>query len=134
MESNVTLTRDSIVVEHLELHDPQLAAFVGERDADDRPRLVERALRIGLQRICNAVVSLTTDVVRAEFDSMVARFEERNARAADKLEQELRTNFADGDGRLPRTLEAFLGDEGKLRRLVAELFDPNRRDTAMGQL
>jgi hypothetical protein len=95
---------------------------------------VERALRIGLETICHAGVSVSTDVVRAEFEGMVARLEERNARAADALEQQLRANFADGDGRLPRTLEAFLGDEGKLRRLVAELFDPNRRDPAMGQL
>jgi hypothetical protein len=134
MKSSVTLTQDAIVVEHLELHDPQLAAFVAERDEAERPMLVERALRIGLETICHAGVSVSTDVVRAEFEGMVARLEERNARAADALEQQLRANFADGDGRLPRTLEQFLGDDGKLRRLVAELFDPNRREGAVGQL
>jgi hypothetical protein len=134
MKSSVTLIQDAIVVEHLELHDPQLTAFVAEREEAERPRLVERALRIGLETICHAGVSVSTDVVRAEFEGMVARLEERNARAADALEQQLRANFADGDGRLPRTLEQFLGDDGKLRRLVAELFDPNRREGALGQL
>jgi hypothetical protein len=68
MESHVTLTRETIVVEHLELHDPQLAAFVGERATDERYRLVERALRIGLETICNAGVSLTTDRKAAKTD------------------------------------------------------------------
>jgi len=134
MKSSVTVTADRIVVERGELADPQLAAFVAEREEAERADLVTRALRIGLETICNAGVSLTTDVVRAEFDNLVARFEERNLRAAETLEQQLRANFADGDGRLPRTLEAFLGDEGKLRRLTSELFDPNRREGAMGQL
>jgi hypothetical protein len=134
MESNVTLTSGSIIVERLELHDPPLAAFVADRDEAERPALVERALRIGLETICNAGVSLSTDVVRTEFARLTERMEETHARAADALEQQLRANFADGDGRLPRTLEQFLGDDGKLRRLVAELFDPNRREGALGQL
>ena len=134
MKSSVTLTADSIVVEHLELLDPQLAAFVADRDPTERPALVERALRIGLMTICNAGVSLTTDVVRTEFARMTDRLEQTHAKAADALEQQLRANFGDTDGRLPRTLEAFLGDEGKLHRLVGDLFDPNRREGAMGQL
>ena len=134
MNSNVTIDGDRIVVEHLEIHDPQLAAFVAQRAATEQPGLVQRALRIGLETICNAGVSLTTDVVRAEFTRLTEHLEQTNARAAEALEQQLRANFADGDGRLPRTLEAFLGDEGKLRRLVGELFDPNRREGAMGQL
>ena len=134
MNSNVTVEADRIIVEHLELEDSQLAAFVAEREPSERTGLVERALRIGLMTICNAGVSLTTDVVRTEFARLTERLEETNARAADALEQQLRANFGDTDGRLPRTMEAFLGDEGKLRRLVGELFDPNRREGAMGQL
>jgi hypothetical protein len=134
MKSSVTVTADRIVVEHLTLSDQQLAAFLAEREEAERAELVERALRIGLMTICSAGVSLTTDVVRAEFARLTERLDETNARAAEALERQLRDNFADKDGRLPRTLEAFLGDEGKLRRLVGELFDPNRREGAMGQL
>jgi hypothetical protein len=46
----------------------------------------------------------------------------------------LRANFADDGGRLPRTLEAFLGDRGKLKAMVDELFDPRRRDSAIGRI
>ena len=134
MKSHVTVSADRIVVEHLELVDQQLAAFVGEREPAEQAELVERATRIGLQTICSAGVSLTTDVVRAEFTRLSERLEQTNARAADAVEQQLRANFGDGVGRLPRTLEQFLGEDGKLRRLVGELFDPNRREGALGQL
>ena len=43
-------------------------------------------------------------------------------------------NFADGDGRLPRTLEKFLGDRGALRSMVDELFDEKKRDSAIGRI
>ena len=43
-------------------------------------------------------------------------------------------NFADGDGRLPRTLEKFLGDRGELQQFVNELFDETRRDSAIGRI
>ena len=46
----------------------------------------------------------------------------------------LRANFADGDGRLPRTLEKFLGDRGELQQFVNELFDETRRDSAIGRI
>ncbi len=85
MKSSVTIAADRIVVEHLELHDPQLAAFVAERDPGEQPALVERALRIGLMTICNAGVSLTTDVVRTEFTRLSERLETTNARAAEAL-------------------------------------------------
>src|SRR6185295_11227981 len=57
-----------------------------------------------------------------------------NAKAAEALDEVLRSNFADGDGRLPRTLEKFLGDRGALRTFVAELFDESKRDSAIGRM
>jgi hypothetical protein len=46
----------------------------------------------------------------------------------------LRQNFADGEGRLPRTLEKFLGDKGQLRGFVDDLFDEGKRDSAIGRM
>ena len=74
------------------------------------------------------------DVVRAEFTRLVSELAATQAEAAPTLETTLRTNFADGDGRLPRQLEAYLGDSGKLNRLVGDLFDEGRRDSALGRL
>ena len=134
LHSAVRLEGDRIVVERLSLSDPTLAAFLGERPAGDRGPLVERALRIGLIALQDAGVTVNVDAVRSEFERMVRQAEQVNERAAAALEQTLRANFADGDGRLPRTLEKFLGDRGALRSMVDELFDETKRDSAIGRI
>lgn len=130
----VRLEGDRIVIERLSLADPSLAAFLGERPAGERGPLVERALRIGLIALQDAGVTVNVDAVRSEFERMVRQAEQVNERAAQALEQTLRANFADGDGRLPRTLERFLGDRGALRSMVDELFDETKRDSAIGRI
>jgi hypothetical protein len=132
--SRVRLEGDRIVVERLVIRDQALAAYIAERPTGDRADLVERALRIGLLALQDAGVTVNVDVVRAEFDKLVRQAESVNEKAAQTLEQTLRTNFADGDGRLPRTLEKFLGDHGALRAMVDELFDESRRDSAIGRI
>lgn len=125
---------DRIVVERLTVVDRTLAAFIAERPVVERGPLVERALRIGLLALQDAGVTVDVDAVRTEFDRMLRQAEQVNERAAATLEQTLRTNFADGDGRLPRTLERFLGDRGALRGMVDELFDEKKRDSAIGRI
>ena len=104
------------------------------RPAADRIDLVERAVRIGLLALQDAGVTVNVDVVRSEFEKLVRQAESVNDKAAQALELTLRTNFADGDGRLPRTLEKFLGDRGALRGMVEELFDETKRDSAIGRI
>ena len=130
----VRLDGDRIVVERLVIDDAPLAAFLAERPATDRADLVGRALRIGLLALQDAGVTVNVDVVRAEFEKLVRQAESVNEKAALALEQTLRSNFADGDGRLPRTLEKFLGDRGALRTMVDELFDESKRDSAIGRI
>lgn len=130
----IRIEGDRLIVERLALDDPACAAFVAGRPADDRPILVERALRIGLTALQDAGVSVNVDVVRREFEGLLAQTQQANERAARALEETLRQNFADGDGRLPRTLERFLGDRGALRGFVSELFDESKRDSAIGRL
>ncbi len=132
--ASIRLAGDRIVVDHLAIDDPALAAFLRERPADDHADLVERALRIGLLALQDAGVTVNVDVVRSEFQKLVHQAELVNEKAALALEQTLRANFADGDGRLPRTLEKFLGDRGALRSMVDELFDETKRDSAIGRI
>jgi hypothetical protein len=132
--SEVHVDADRIVIDRLVVRDPALAAILGERPPEDRPAVVERALRIGLLALQDAGATVDVDLVRTEFEKLVRQTELANARAAEALDQTLRTNFADGDGRLPRTLEKFLGDRGALRAFVGELFDENKRDSAIGRM
>jgi len=132
--TRVRVDSDRIVVDRLVLHDAPLATFLAERAADDRPDLIERALRIGLLALQDAGVTVNVDVVRAEFEKLMRQAQSVNEKAALALEQTLRANFADGDGRLPRTLEKFLGDRGALQTMVDELFDEKKRDSAIGRI
>lgn len=133
-QARIAIARDTIDIDGLRLTDAALAAFVSETPEADRPALAERALRIGLLTLANAGVSLSADVVKAEFERLTDRMEATQKRAAEALATTLRENFADGDGRLPRTLERFLGDDGQLRRITRDLFDENQRESALGKL
>ena len=130
----VRIAGDRIDVERVSLTDSALTAWLTAQPMDEHAILVERALRIGLTALQSVGVTLNLDAVRAEFDRFADQSRAANEQAATALEQVLRTNFADDGGRLPRTLEAFLGDRGKLRSMVDELFDPRRRDSAIGRI
>jgi hypothetical protein len=130
----VRVDGDRIVVERLVIVDAALAANLAERDAADRPAVLERALRIGLMALGEAASAMDVDLVRREFEKLMAQTTAVNEQAARAVEEVLRTNFADGDGRLPRTLERFLGDRGQLQTFVNELFDESRRDSAIGRI
>jgi hypothetical protein len=77
---------------------------------------------------------MDVELVRREFDTLLERSTTVNQRAATELDQILRANFSDQEGRLPRTLEKFLGDRGQLSRFVADLFDESKRDSAIGRM
>jgi hypothetical protein len=132
--NGVRVAGDRIEIDRLSLADGPLAAWLAGQPADDQGILVERALRIGLTALQGVGVTLNVDAVRAEFERFADQSRASNEKAAQALEQVLRSNFGDGEGRLPRTLEAFLGDRGKLRSMVDELFDPSRRDSAIGRI
>lgn len=133
-EARITVTGDRIGIDGLILADASLAAFLADAPAEERPRLAERALRIGLLTLANAGVSMSADVVKAEFERLFERMDETQTRASEAVASALRENFGDTEGRLPRTLERFLGDDGKLRRLTRDLFDENSRESALGRL
>jgi len=130
----VRIEGERILVDRVVLADAAAAAWLAAQPMDDHTILIERAIRIGLTAIQSVGVTVNVDAVRAEFDRFADQSRVANDQAAKALEQVLRANFADGDGRLPRTLETFLGDRGKLRSMVDELFDPAKRDSAIGRM
>ena len=132
--ADISIDGDRVRIHDLVLVDGGAAAFLAGRPAEERPGIVERAVRIGLMALQDAGVSVNVDVVRREFDALLARTQVANEQAGRALEDALRLNFADGDGRLPRTLEKFLGDRGALRTFVNDLFDETRRDSAIGRM
>jgi hypothetical protein len=134
LRPHVRVEDDTVFVDRLRVTDRALAAFVGQRAEDERGDLAERALRIGLLALQDAGTTLDVDFVRREFDELLERNATMNQRVAETLDQTLRQNFGDQDGRLPRTLERFLGDRGQLHRFVNDLFDEQKRDSAIGRM
>src|SRR5579863_1173189 len=131
---DVRVEGDHIAVTGLLLYDAELAEYVGEHPEVDRPAVVERGLKVGLIALRNAGVTLNVDFVAREFERLMHRTDESHDRAAVALDTALRQAFSTKDGALPRTLEHFLGNDGTLRRLVDELFDDERRDSAIGRM
>jgi hypothetical protein len=132
--SAVDVSGDRITVERVTVIDAAAAAFLEDRDDDDRTAAVERALRIGLSALLDAGQRAHVDLMRREFESLLGQMSVANEQAATAIDRVLRENFADQDGRLPRTLERFLGDRGALRTFVGDLFDETRRDSAIGRI
>lgn len=130
----VRVSSEHIVIENLTIADASLATFMRARPESDHAALAARAIRIGLIALQDAGASLDVDLVRQEFEAMMRRAEALNDRVAAQVDEILRANFADVEGRLPRTLEAFLGDRGELRTFTRDLFDGERRDSAMGRM
>jgi hypothetical protein len=131
---DVRIEGDNIAVTGLSLYDAELATYVGEHPEEDRPAVIERGLKVGLIALRNAGVTLNVDFVAREFERLMHRTDESHDKAAFALNTALRETFAARDGTLPRTLEQFLGDHGTLRRLVDDLFDEERRDSAIGRM
>src|SRR3954452_13728839 len=132
--NEIRVDADRIVIERFTLRDAGLAAVLEAREPADRPAIVERALKVGLLAIQDVAASMDVDMVREEFEKLARANELANGRAVEALDQVLRANFGDDDGRLPRTLEKFLGDRGQLRAFVGELFDETKRDSAIGRM
>lgn len=131
---SVEVVGDRVTIEHLTVVDAAAAAFIEDRPAAERLSAAERAFRIGLLALQDAGQRATVDLMRREFESLLGQLAAANEQAVGALDRTLRENFADGDGRLPRTLERFLGDRGALRTFVTELFDERRRDSAIGRI
>ena len=131
---SIRIEGEAIVIDRLRIADRALASFGEKRADDERVELAERALRIGLLALQDASTSLDVDLVRREFDELLERQTSVSQQAAETLDQALRQNFGDTDGRLPRTLERFLGDRGQLQRFVTDLFDETKRDSAIGRM
>ena len=132
--SLVDVAGDRITVERLTLVDAAAAAFLEERSEQERAAIAERAFRIGLSALQDAGQRASVDLMRREFEGLLGQMAATNEQAAGALDRMLRENFADQEGRLPRTLERFLGDRGALRTFVGDLFDETRRDSAIGRI
>ena len=115
LPTRVRVDGDRIVVERLVLADAALAAFLAERPATTGRPSSSAPCASACSRSRTPASRSTWTSSGPSSRSSCARPSRSTSRPPQALEQTLRANFADGDGRLPRTLEKFLGDRGALR-------------------
>jgi hypothetical protein len=132
--TQVEVVGDRIRIASLEVVDRALAGFLESRTPEDRAETVERAMRVGLMALQSASGSIDVDHVRRAFEKLLTDAGESNKKATAEVEEILRKTFANEGGALPATLERFLGDKGELALFTKDLFDENRRDSALGKL
>ena len=132
--TQVDVVGDRIRVASLEIIDRALAGYLESRSPEERPETVERALRVGLMALQSASGSIDVDHVRRAFDQLLSDAAESNKKATVEVEEILRKTFSTEDGVMPATLERFIGDKGQLAQFTKDLFDENRRDSAIGKL
>ena len=130
----IFIDHDTVRIDHLVLQDGDAAGYLGALSEADRPAAAARALAIGARCLRNVAVTVDVDYVERACERLLQKMATKQEQAAVVLDKQLRESFADDGGRLPRTLERFLGDQGHLRRLVNDLFDDQRRDSAIGRM
>ena len=109
--------------------------FLAERPADDRPALVERALRIGLLALQDAGVTVNVDVVRTEFEKLdpPGRAGQREGRRRRSSRRCARTSpTATAGCRGPSSGSSATA--APCAAMVDELFDETKRDSAIGRI
>ena len=115
-----------------EIIDSSLAAYLSGTAPDERSGVFATIVRMGHVALASSRIEIDVDHVRREFDRFRGDMARQSELAAETLATTLRTFFSE-DGQVPVTLEQFLGDNGRMRRLVDELFDEGRRDSAIGR-
>ncbi|MFQ5932573.1 MAG: hypothetical protein ACE5MM_09205, partial [Nitrospiraceae bacterium] len=91
--------------------------------------LLDRVLKVGVLALETVGTSVNVDYVEKEFERLVNQVESSGQLHVREIKDALDRIFSDEAGALPAVLRRYLGEGGRLE----ELFDPNRRDSAIGQ-
>jgi hypothetical protein len=132
----VTVSNGTLSVNHWVTTVPEIIKYFEERadkatggSREELGTLLEHALRMGVLGLRAVGLTVNVDYVEREFQRFItqaqAEFDQRVQRVVGALE----TVFA-SDGELDKALKLYLGEGGKLM----DLFDPDRRDSAIGKI
>ncbi|HEX9766147.1 MAG TPA: hypothetical protein VGA36_05255 [Nitriliruptorales bacterium] len=114
---------------------PEVVRFVEQRLAAGEPveavgASLDRVLRMGVLAMDAAGVTINVDELDREFERMRGELTTQFDARVAQLEATFEGVFDEGDGTLARALERFVGEGGAL----PALFDPERRDSAIGRI
>lgn len=114
---------------------PEVVRFVDQRlQAGEGGAAVgaalDQLLRMGVLAMDAAGVTLNVDELEIEFERMRGDLTQQFDARVQQLEATFDAVFDEGDGTLAKAIERFVGEGGTL----PQLFDPDRRDSAVGRI
>lgn len=131
-EGHVAVVDDALRVADWRTRTPEIVRWFADRvdEDEDLAASLELALKVGVVALSTVGVSVNVDYVEKEFARFSTQLESSLEQRLSQLESAFEDVFSDGDGQLAQALGTYLGEGGQL----AELFDPNRRDSAVSRI
>ncbi|MGH3442855.1 MAG: hypothetical protein ACRDUY_12600 [Nitriliruptorales bacterium] len=129
---HVAVVDGSVRVADWRTSSPEIVRWFEERlEADeDLAEALELAVRVGALALGRVEPTVNVDYVEKEFERLHRRLEQALEERIHRVERVFEQAFAEEDGHLAQALGDYLGEGGRL----AELFDPNRRDSAISRM
>lgn len=128
-QPTVFLDEGSIIVEHLEISDPDTVAFVGA--SDDPAIAIVRCIEMGARvlRLANATVD--TQVVEHRFNDMTQSLDRSVDALARRIDDSARSLLDEDDGELAVALRGWLAE---VTSVLGETFDETSKKSAIAKL
>ena len=135
--SEIVVADGAVTIRSFETRAPEVVRYFENRarvgpdgEIQIPSALLDRALRVGVLALGNADVSVNVDYVDKEFQRLAARLDTFLEYRVRELNETFEEVFSEDHGRLGQALQDYLGDGGEL----SALFDPDRRDSAIGRM
>lgn len=132
--ARITVQGERLRIEDWETAAPAITTFFKERIAEQGeaalPTVLEHVLMAGVAAVRAGGIAVNVDYVEKEFNRLASRLKEELDTTTSAIKQTTEKVFAEDGGVLIRALERYMGEGGKL----SDLFDPQRKDSAIGRL
>lgn len=106
------------------INDPIVWGYLSQFEQSDWPRKAADALKVGVIAIQSASPTLDMRVVHEKFAEVETRLKDLVGGFQEELAEQFTMYFKDKDGHVPRSLDGFLGQDGRLPQLIRSWFDP----------
>ncbi len=130
-EGRVTVDDGRLHVDGWETGTEDVVRYFEEHTSrgQDAAALLESALKVGVLALRSADAAASVDYVQKEMERASAKISEMFEARTKAVNEALEQVFAEDSGKLARALQQYLGEGGHL----ADLFDPDRMDSALGR-
>ncbi|HET6881174.1 MAG TPA: hypothetical protein VFI31_13520 [Pirellulales bacterium] len=116
----------------LPINDPIVYGYISQFEQSDWVAKATDALKVGVIAIQSASPTLDMRVVHEKFAEVETRFKDFVGDFQQEMAEQFTLYFKDKDGHVPRSLDGFLGQDGRLPQLIRSWFDP--ADGKLGKL